>query len=388
MTTMSFRLASGFNGRRCGLTLIEIMSAIMVLAIGLVGVLAAIPFGGFRLAQMNEADNSSLVGRDAVRMMKTNGWANPDNWFLYIDVNQGGVDPGYTDPRSVSFDNVKGKFLNLTFPFIVDPLSVLVRDDLLPRFSESSGDVFYTKVTPRYGYPDYKDFLSKDIVPENRALAGLCARFDRSFYLQDDLLSGVDDSEDDTFFRPFLELENDAILNPGGDDADDAGPKVPSFTGRYSWLATVRPNSNTEPFYYCSLSDVGSADYDVVVFKDRSMNDERIVSVTIDGTGYQGGSVTVDLDDSGVEADDDRARVLSQLETTKYIMLMGNEDVPIDGHFRKFARWYRIANYSVDDGKIRMSLIGPNTPTLWAGKTVSGIFFPGVVGVYSGSTSF
>ncbi|MBR6387692.1 MAG: hypothetical protein IKS14_05495, partial [Thermoguttaceae bacterium] len=64
------------------MTLIEIMSSILVLSIGLVGVLAAIPFGGFRMAQMSEADNSSLVGRDAVRMMKINGWANPTNWYL------------------------------------------------------------------------------------------------------------------------------------------------------------------------------------------------------------------------------------------------------------------------------------------------------------------
>ena len=41
-----------FNNRRAE-TLVEILAAITVLSIGLVGVLAAIPFGGFRMSQMS-----------------------------------------------------------------------------------------------------------------------------------------------------------------------------------------------------------------------------------------------------------------------------------------------------------------------------------------------
>ena len=77
MTTTILSEKRGDLGRRRGETLIEIMASIMVLCIGLVGVLAAIPFGGFRMSQMSEADNSAAVGRNAVRMMKVNGWGNP-----------------------------------------------------------------------------------------------------------------------------------------------------------------------------------------------------------------------------------------------------------------------------------------------------------------------
>ncbi|MBR4750948.1 MAG: prepilin-type N-terminal cleavage/methylation domain-containing protein [Thermoguttaceae bacterium] len=374
MTTMSCRLMSEPNGRRRGLTLIEIMSAILVLSIGLVGVLAAIPFGGFRLAQMNEADNSSLVGRDAVRLMKANGWANPENWFLVLKT--GAVITSPTNPNSVRDDGT----LNLTYPFIVDPLSdARVGNRYLPDYFPIGAQTFFTKVTPNLGSKPYGFYSS----------GYLDARFERVFYLPDDIASGYDVTEDDTQFRPFIETEDDVVLGVG---------ETPAFTGRYSWMATVYPESNTEPFYSCTPSDINSANYDVVVFKDRSMNDERVMSVTVDGTGYQGGSVTLDLDamldNAGAQADDpiSRARVLTQLETTKYIMLMGNEDIPVDGNYRKFARWYRIANYSVDDESnpryIRASLVGPDTPTSWSGATVSGIFFPGVAGVYSGSTSF
>ena len=44
---------------RRGETLIEIMASIMVLSIGLVGVLAAIPFGGFRRRRTQRRENDS-----------------------------------------------------------------------------------------------------------------------------------------------------------------------------------------------------------------------------------------------------------------------------------------------------------------------------------------
>ena len=379
MTIKSFRRVSALHGRRCGMTLIEIMAAIMVLAIGLVGVLAAIPFGGLRLAQMNEADNSSLLGKNAVRLIKANGWADPNNWFLYRLSEYGVVESG-TDPDGNSIRD--DKRLNLTYPFMIDPLchNPLAGDNrYLPGFYQV-GSVFYTRVAPVLGTSNYRHLVL------NGKIKYLDVRYDRIFYLQDDLASGFDESEDDTHFRPFLETEADMVLGKG---------VIPAFTGRYSWMATVYPKANTEPFNNCSLEDIGSADYDVIVFRDRVMNDERIMNVKVEGTGYQGGTVTLDLStmrDNGGYLANDAGRVVDQLASTKYIMLMGPEDVWGDGGVRMFARWYQIANYSVDDKKnpqiVKMSLIGPDTPRGWGGATVSGVFFPGVIGVYSGSTSF
>ncbi len=311
--------------------------------------------------------------------MKANGWANPENWFP-SDINPGGS----VSPWNDNAIHENGR-LNLKYPFVIDPLSDtrvgVVNGRYLPNFEVSGANVFFTRVTPKLGNNNRGSYIGRE--------GYLDARFERIFYLPDDLASGYDESEDDTQFRPFLELEQDAVLNNGD---------VPAFTGRYSWMATVYPYSNTEPFDNCASSDIDSAVFDVVVFKDRSMNDERVMSVTVDGTGYQGGSVTLDLSSMSDHDIVSRTRVLAQLETTKYIMLMGDDDVPVDGAYRKFARWYRIANYGVDDEKdpqlIRLSLVGPDTPTLWHEKSVatpgfvSGVFFPGVVGVYSGSTSF
>jgi prepilin-type N-terminal cleavage/methylation domain-containing protein len=408
MTIKSFRRVSALHGRRCGMTLIEIMAAIMVLAIGLVGVLAAIPFGGLRLAQMNEADNSSLLGKNAVRLIKANGWADPNNWYIAGAWNAGLITTGWNKKSVHQNGN-----LNLKYPFVLDPLSDVREIEgpgsgrYLPDYREidlpadrerAATSVFYTKVSPALGYR--YEFLGAG------GFAYLANRYDRIFYLQDDLASGFDESEDDTHFRPFLETEADMVLGKG---------VIPAFTGRYSWMATVYPKANADPFHDCRPEDISSADYDVIVFRDRVMNDERIMKVTVEGTGYQGGTVTLNFDsmcnNGGVPANDaiDRGRVVDQLASTKYIMLMGPDimlmgpdimlmgpgpdDIPRDGDTPMFARWYQIANYSVDAVNnppeyVKMSLIGPDTPRGWGGATVSGVFFPGVIGVYSGSTSF
>lgn len=388
MTIKSFRRVSALHGRRCGMTLIEIMSAIMVLAIGLVGVLAAIPFGGLRLAQMNEADNSSLLGKNAVRLIKANGWADPNNWYIAGAWNAGLITTRWNEKSVHQNGN-----LNLKYPFVLDPLSDIREiagpgsGRYLPDYREiAATSVFYTKVSPALGYR--YEFLDAD------GFAYLANRYDRFFYLPDDLASGFDESEDDTYFRPFLETESDSVLGQG---------VIPAFTGRYSWMATVYPKANADPFHNCRPEDISSADYDAVVFRDRVMNDERIMNVTVEGTGYQGGTVTLNFDsmcnNRGDPANDaiDRGRVVDQLASTKYIMLMGPlmgpDDIPRDGDTPMFARWYQIANYSVDAVNnppeyVKMSLIGPDTPRGWGGATVSGVFFPGVIGVYSGSTSF
>ena len=377
MTTLSVRRLSTLNSRRRAMTLIEIMSSILVLSIGLVGVLAAIPFGGFRMAQMSEADNSSLVGRDAVRMMKINGWANPDNWYI---VNKTNNSVYASNAQSILANGSVLTGFNLTYPFFVDPLG---NSSYTPAFySSANPGFFFTSVAPVIG--------SGNLM--NDTINGLVERYERAFYLPDDVMAGYDATEDETEYRPRMETEDDLVLGNGS---------IPAFTGRYSWMATVYPNPGTSAFYNCSPSDIHAADYDVVVMKDRILGDEKGFEVTVDGSGKMGGTVTIDLssmvDNLGGNASDslDRARLLEQLDTTRYLMLMGNDDIPVDGNLRVFARWYKIANYSVvakDDAgdplTIRASLIGPDTPNRWSGSTVSGLFFPGVVGVYSGSATF
>lgn len=369
---------------RFGMTLIEIMAAILVLSIGLVGVISAIPFGGLRMAQMQEADNSSALGRNAARTMKANGWANPANWW--VKNNNNGSYPA-SDPsgRGLWYNAADNTYrVNLKYPFLLDPLGKATNpvDPIFPEFCDlnaepnANGRVvnpFLTRVRPILGNQFNYEALTE-----------------AAFYLQDDIAYGYSDDEDETYCRPRIEtaaLVGDVATTP--------------FNGRYTWLATIRPKNASGSFVDCQLSDIAAADYDVVVMQNRIPGDERAFDVVEFTGGYQGGTVTLDLENgsflsSRPEAASGSERVFEQLESTRYIMLMGEEDIPENGHYRAFARWYKIANYAAvetDGGEptqVRLTLIGPTTPSYWAtgAKAVKALFFPGAIGVYSGTANF
>lgn len=428
------KTSRNFASPRRAMTLIEIMSAILVLAIGLVGVLAAIPFGGMRMEQMQEADSAAAVGRNAIRLIKANDMANPSGWNwanrganAYFS-NTGGANALTAGGIGWNVTSVleTGNF-DFTAPYFIDPLGKMAINDAQyqPEFVNlTPTDGFPTTITRVYPrLVPYQNILNvgsfqpgfnwqfaseamRDVLRTNSARLR-----ERYFYLQDDVFYGYYNGEDETEFRPGLETEADNIT----------GGVVPAFSGRYSWMATVSPRPNTAPFYNCPEGDVATADFDVVVFKNRILGGEVALPAFVEGSGYQGGSVTLDLtkgfltDDANVrnsinnyDYNFDAERVLEQLETTRYIMLIGYDDFPEDGSRRAFAKWYRIANYAVVDtndgtangvpAKLRLSLIGANAPRVWtAGNNitadgsalpVTALFFPGVVGVYSSSTTF
>ena len=100
-----------------------------------------------------------------------------------------------------------------------------------------------------------------------------------------------------------------------------------------------------------------------------------------------------DAENTACDSSIDRSRLVDQLEQTRYIMLTGrNGDRLEDGAFPTFTRWYKIANYSVDDenNTLRLTLIGSDTPKTWAGGNtpIAAVFYPGAVGVYSDTCAF
>ncbi|MBR2005090.1 MAG: hypothetical protein IKK39_07565 [Thermoguttaceae bacterium] len=373
-TTRNWKTAP-ISGRstRFGMTLVEIMAAILVLSIGLVGVISAIPFGGLRMSQMQEADNSSALGRNAVRVMKANDWANPANWRY---------ENGFENANSV----LPNGNLNLTFPFFVDPISKNVDPPEFFATTPNGGfDSFFTRVKP----------LQNRVVPGAGRPAIGAAQIERAFYLQDDLVYGYSNDEDETLYRPRVETTDGLLGDVGSPNATQP------FSGRYTWLATVSPKNASGDFYDCPQDAIVAVDYDVVVFENRVPGDEKAFAARLEGSGYQGGAVTLDLTggrdvaNNGLDALDVE-RLIEQLETTRYILLTGREDIPTNGNFRAFARWYKIANYGVVETdaagfptELRLTLVGPNTPTCWAstGQPITATIFPGAIGVYSGTVN-
>lgn len=369
MTKNSLFLTSckhrAFKNRR-GETLVEILAAITVLSIGLVGVLAAIPFGGFRMSQMTEADNSAAVGRNAVRLMRSHGWCNPNNWRLNgLSV---GVSGGNNLPV-VTYDSNEYK-LDLTFPFFIDP-------------RDSYGDPTAFHFYPSNG----KELVLPYVSPWGDNGQGLGSSV---FFQIDDFTSGSEVADTNDSYRPRLEMEEKGQVDSYG---NISSTQIPTYNGRYSWMATVRLKSFREQdLTQTYVSDVVSADYDVVVFRDRIVGDQRAIAAHLATAGYQGGTIELDLSTMVGEggSDVDYSRLREQLAQTRYIMIAGNDDYRDSGTY-VFARWYKIATWaSIDETTVRLDVIGPNMPENWQGMDygLTALFYPGVIGVYSGSVAF
>ena len=389
---------------RRGETLIEIMASIMVLSIGLVGVLAAIPFGGFRMSQMTEADNSAAVGRNAVRTIRINGWADPNSWWIKNPQNSSYV--SNADPL-LYHDGIDGfNYLNATVPFVFDPLSVINSIDYYPRKSLLSPDdgygTRYVFVSPLPQSPDGSRWVPQPVERLKEWYNGL-------FFQQDDLISGYSSTEDESEFRPRVgqELgypEYKTLL-------DNSTAPETSFSGRCSWMAFVYPKPRGGvPADKCNFSDIVSADFDAVVFHDRIIGEEMAFAATVEDSGYRGGVVSIELSSCRDYKNDrqevDYEQISEQLTRTRYIMLVGADDNPItdsagNSVVPSFSRWYKIANFAGEDkdndkviDHVRLTLIGENTPFRWTPDApveerspVTAVLYPGVIGVYSGSTA-
>lgn len=71
---------------RRGVTLLEVLVAIGVMVVGLLGMLALIPLGRMELAEAEKMDNAATIGRWAFRDVTVRGYLQPENW---VDPNTG-----------------------------------------------------------------------------------------------------------------------------------------------------------------------------------------------------------------------------------------------------------------------------------------------------------
>jgi Tfp pilus assembly protein PilV len=74
---------------RAGLSLVEVLIAMGVMALGLLGAAALFPVGGYYMQTGDVADRSDAIAQAALNDAVTRGWLNPKNWAAY-DYNTSG----------------------------------------------------------------------------------------------------------------------------------------------------------------------------------------------------------------------------------------------------------------------------------------------------------
>ena len=313
------RLAAPRNRRsRRGTSLLEVMFAMGVAIIGLLGVAALIPVAAHRMGRGIQADQVSAYGRAVVAEFDIRGMGQRNN-FTWWNVNEGRFDR-FQQPGAFCID-----------PVVVSELPAI---NTFP----SLGTAF---TVPRVTIRRFSNVTN--VVARTALIDGL-------FRFDDDLV----------FNRPV-----DRTLPAIQLFSSDPVPVLPikrQYNGRYTWLATMNPSQNAPQSNMYTLS--------VVVFDGRDPDpiNEIIMPVDFPGAGLGGGDVEFGPPVTG------HALADVDIRPEDWVMLT-TQPPP------RSVRWYRVAsaNREVVNGTKYAYLIGADWP---AGINTQATLIKGVVGVF------
>jgi hypothetical protein len=215
-------------------TLLEVMIAILVLAIGILGLAALIPVGKWEIARTNQYDRSSTTGNLGYRDLQIRGFLNPDMWVYPNNGSPKGVlsgVPGSPSPSTYTAGAVPGMTISPPFvPFVLDPLLVSTNTSSTGKRAVSTFP--YQLTSPLVsGAPVLPRITLRSYAGSNLTISAPLA--DRIFRSADELTFGL--PNDDTSFKPqaaFMYLPTVSATLPTKLQSD----------GATSWFATISPD--------------------------------------------------------------------------------------------------------------------------------------------------
>jgi len=380
---------------RRGVTLLEVLVAMGVMVVGLLGMLALIPLGRMELVEAERLDNASTIGRWAFRDITVRGYLQPENW---IDPQSGlpifGIGPTPDVPGSLTpeLDSNKRRYFDMTGVAHTPPVAPIVIDPLMltPRKFANAGDDTGQRSICRLfpyslnlpgkaeGMPELAGLAPKigrvtlrsvpaDVVVANPAAMMMRAEIASRFFRSTDDLNF--DVPTDTSRRPIqvytkTPSSNAAFFtNDGYVNSTTAIPNIAQrqFKGAYSWFLVAEPSLaecySPSPFDAPAMggptaSAVGVRQYRtwVVVCHQRKLN--AVANETLarpDGIGER--MVFVDFIDrntarlrtggAGNEAD---AMSSLDVKANQWLAVVGRYQEPLVGGNRYVMEWYRITS--------------------------------------------
>lgn len=116
---------------RRGVTLLEVLVAMGVMVVGLMGLASLIPLGRLELAEGNRLDNTATLGRSAFREVSVRGYLRPEMWADPANgksvIRDVGMDPVVNTPITKFVVSLTGATLPPHAPIVIDPLMVAPR---------------------------------------------------------------------------------------------------------------------------------------------------------------------------------------------------------------------------------------------------------------------
>lgn len=327
--------------RRCGISLLEVLICIGVVAIGLVSIAALIPVGGLQVQRANTEERKGTLGLNAFREFQIRGMDKVENWVRY------------NSPNWVSYNNPP---LTLTAPNYSDfqYLPPVAIDPLMVAIGQNAGASAAAAVST---FP--ANYTSGPLMPR-LTLNSLCSISGPTYVANRSLADAVFTAADDVVTN----IPDDASQFgvPGQMYADppiNSAPLKNDFNGAFTWLATLTPNlPNTVPNSSGSMQPPQAGDQytlSVVVFDRRILTtpvaanleggqEEMVqaVSATPAAVSVGGGEFT--LVDSSANA----FSKLSMVRPEQWLMLTRYVPYLFSGTSYPWieAKWYRIVAVS------------------------------------------
>jgi hypothetical protein len=372
--------------------LTEVLIAMGILTLGLLGVAAIFPVGGYYMQKAAIADNGSAIAQAVMNDIVSRGFLNPRTWRVMVPL--GTAPPLLSDQgNSGTFTRRFGLALNevglqLSFQgaasnnraallvqqfgnvFVIDPMgvaSMAFPRPLGPYQWNAVASGFPASANEVYGSFTYNQWQTWGLVwpvrratfqdprsqwPMDRVMA------EHFFRGNDDLTTDLPDRDD----RPALQNW----------DVDANGkPLGRQWTGDYSWLVTVVPTTfaalegmarNPESFAYdvsvvvfykralpegaeavatvAQATPTGAAD----MFRDTMGDQERMVKAKIVSTGLNGGELL--LEDFGDHYTNKSP--FSELKVGQWVMLCGPHPNSSNVEPRFATAWYQVLSIDAE----------------------------------------
>lgn len=402
---------------RKAISLTEVLIAMGILTVGLLGVASVFPVASAFMQQGDVADRSSQIAQAAFNDALARGTFDPANWYA---MSRGGFEPSaysvpgdgpfdsFSRPVADSINNARALWPNDSLcqrvgqVYVIDPLgAAAMSNEQSPTANNLGARVFpasaaVLNLRSNYYNMAWEQWLSdsQSIWPVRRVTMRqpfvgslppnptywqitqplTTAVAERRFSSSDDLAIDIPPQADKPS-RQLLQLDA------------NSSPLARQSAGNYSWLATVVPK---DPW-----SLVGSlCEVSVVVFYKRVLDGkddilaaastERIVKASVQSTGLAGGELLLSPVNDGITESP-----FQGLKVGRWIMLCGPSPSSTSERPQFVARWYRVLSIEEQGDNRLATLRGPQWP--WQPRNGSGELsnnlcvgiFPGAVAVHS-----
>ena len=365
---------------RGGITVLEVLFSIGIVAVGLLGVLTIIPVAGHRVTQGSISDHADRLGRNAVRQFDVGQMRRPIMWARFRTNDQQYVtfSPSISEPA-----------------FCIDPL--FVSTQVYNAATNNTTVAQETEYFPYFlpgGAARMKRITLRKKAGILTATGGIGMGLEQAyevFMAKDDLV---------------FDLPDDRTLAP--QQKFDTSNAKRQFDGKYTWMATVSPKDLLYPSAQGGPPRTDLCTLSIIVFyrRDTGMtmhytnsstegpDPERLVNVGFRdtsgnltaGAGIGGGNVRLEtiVRQSNVHVREDL-----EARRGNWIMLSAKVQPNASYAFDSVFRWYRVLSTEevlgdATNGYTRnVTLLGADwTDVIGAGGATQATLLNGVAAVY------